>query len=92
MYGPYGFPVYMPGADNNDAVQLAKQVLKMHKAEKKKKADDEKKKEAKNKPRVFSFLETTGLVLLGSIPITIAQLWLLSYAQTMMNNLLNGAH
>lgn len=75
-----------------ETLRMAKAIIKEHKAEKKRKAEEEKKKEAKSKPRVFSFLETTGLVLLGSIPVTIAQLALLNYAQTMMNTLLNGTH
>lgn len=90
MYGygfpppPYMYPFPIPEKSNGKksaAVQLAKEILKQHKADKKRKVFEEKKKAEKNKPMAFSFLETTGLILFCSIPITLMQLWLLGYAQ-----------
>lgn len=87
MYGMYPqpppiYPFYMPPEyprkkHGNAALRLAKEIIKREKVERRKKKADEKKKELKNRPFKFSFLETTGLILLGSIPVTLCQLWLL---------------
>jgi len=79
-----------PNTDNPEVVRLAKAILKEHKAERKKKVEDDKKKEAKSKPPTFTLLETWGIVLLCSIPVTVGQLWLLSYIHNYLNTIFNG--
>ena len=83
---PFGYPVFGPMGEDNKTVELAKQIIKQHKAEKKRKAEEEKKKEAKSKPRLFTFFELWGAILFFSIPITLCQLWLIQQVNHAMNN------
>lgn len=73
---------------DKSSIELAKAILKEHKREKKKKVEDEKKKADAKKPRTYTFMELTGAIFLFSIPVVLTQVWLISYAQVMMNALL----
>ena len=92
--------VYVPdgmgspqGFNNTDPMlSLAKEIVKRDKIERKKKQKDDEKKEAKNKPKLFTLLETTGILMLSSIPVTLAQLWLLNYTQQVLSATFNVPH
>jgi hypothetical protein len=77
---------------NDEAITLAKQVIKAHKAEKKRKAAEDKKKDDKSKPRLFTFMELTGAVFLFSIPVVLCQLALINYANHWMQTIFNAPH
>lgn len=98
-YDAFGRPVTLPfgmmgsppqASNNDDVVKMAKNIIKEHKAERKKKIEDEKKKEAKSKPKTFTFLETVGMVMVSSIPLCMLQLWLLGNVQIYLSTILNA--
>ena len=89
---PWSMPYMGPMGGTDEAVKMAKAILKEHKAEKRKKIEDEKKKEAKGKPRTFTLLEIWGIMLLGSIPLTLMQISLLNQVQIYLSTIFNAPH
>lgn len=97
MYGPFNQfypypPNYPPTQDNPEVVRLAKAIVKEHKAEKKRKVEEDKKKSEKSKPQTFTLVETWGMILFFSIPVTLGQLWLLNQAHNYLNTIFNVPH
>lgn len=86
---PMGGPIM--GSVDNSAVVMAKSILKEYKANRKKTKEEDAKKAAKNKPQTFTLLESSGMILLFSIPVTLCQLWALEYVQKALNAALHGS-
>ena len=88
-YPPYGmFPYAAPAQPRGLTLEDIKEARKQLKElEEDIKGGEKKDKAKKPDPIKFTFLETWSLLMLGSIPVTLGQLWLLDYVKHTLNAL-----
>lgn len=84
---PYPGMMGQPIPPSED-VRIAKEIIKRDKADRKKKKRDDEERKNKSKPRTFTFLETTAILLFFSIPVTFAQKALFIYGQAYLSGLI----
>lgn len=89
-YDAFGRPV-MPGMTpgmmgeqmSPDTVQLAREIIKREKADRK---AEKRKEEKKSKATTFGILEMWGVLMLASIPTVLCQIWALDIAKEVLKN------